>query len=115
MATVKASAESVDWGARVIFSGEGWLPGVPVTVKELGRYTVPRESGTFDMTLRLDPHEWLPIAAAVEAEKSGTRKLARDVASDGPQDSLAVQVIEPVTLTFDDGSGNTATVTVALE
>lgn len=92
MATVKASATSVPWGARVTFSGEGWQPGRPVTITSTAhseRKTRGRPdgklAGKFDVTLAL-----------------------------APVNSKDKPVKHPVTLTFDDGEGNTADVTVKL-
>lgn len=90
MATVKASADSVTWGTRVTFRGEGWEPRRPVQVSSAlldGRHTRGRpETGDFDMTLALAP-----------------------VDGDGNH------VTGPVTLTFDDEQGNKVGVTVTLE
>lgn len=84
MATVVPSAESAAWGSPVTFRGEGWTPGGEVSIGP--RYTVPREDGTFDMTVAMAP-----------------------VDGDGDH------VIGPYNLTFDDGAGNKVDVSVTVE
>ncbi len=84
MATVVPSESTVAWGSRVTFRGEGWTPGAEVSIG--GRYTVPREDGSFDMTNSLSP-----------VDESGE------------------PVTGPYTLTFDDGAGNKVDVAVTLE
>lgn len=84
MATVTPSIDNCSWGSRVTYRGEGWTQGSEVSIG--GRYTVPREDGTFDMTNTLAP-----------------------VDGDGGH------VTGPYTLTFDDGAGNKVDVAVTLE